>query len=67
MLRKFIDWVTAKDYALAKQAATSQVVARFSRGNVLVQAGRILDENSLRRLSRRGDCAMARLRRVMPS
>lgn len=41
-LRRLFDWLTLRDYEQADDAATVQVVKRYSRGNVNVQGGRFL-------------------------
>jgi hypothetical protein len=61
VLRTFLDWVTLADYEEAKERNCVDIVARFSRGNVNVQEGQIIDEADLRRLSARGDEAIAHL------
>lgn len=41
-LGRLLDWLTLRDYERADEAATIQVVKRYSRGNVNVQGGRFL-------------------------
>ncbi len=61
-IRQFFDWLSVKDYVAAKERATVETVARYSRGNVSVQNGWFLDEAGLRKLSAAGDRAMLRLK-----
>lgn len=65
LFRDLYRWLSLADYTDAKQRATEEIVARFSRGNVCVQNGSYLDSDKLSRLSERGDKAMARLRRLV--
>lgn len=60
-IREFLDWITLADYEQAKERNCVDIVARFSRGNVNVQDGQIIDEDDLRRMSARGDQALAHL------
>jgi hypothetical protein len=55
------DWFTFADYDRAKESANSVIVKRFSRGNVLIQSGRYLDDKKLNILSQRGDVANNRI------
>jgi hypothetical protein len=58
-------WLSLADYTDAKEHATEQIIARYSRGNVCVQNGSYIDSDKLSRLSERGDEAMSRLRRLV--
>lgn len=60
----FIDWLTLKDYDKAKADGRRRIVARYSRGNVLVQRGRYLDQADAADVVRRGDVAMDKLERA---
>ena len=57
-------WLTLSDYDAEREAATTDIVARFSRGNVSVQNGQILDDDDLRKLSIRGERSLAGLNRL---
>ena len=50
-----------QDYEEQKADIDRDVVARFSRGNVLIQQGHYLNAGELDTLSRKGDEALARL------
>lgn len=47
VLGRLYDWLTLKDYLRSDREATVQVVKRYSRGNVSVQAGRFLTEEEM--------------------
>lgn len=55
------------DYRAARSAQSVDVAARFTRGNTMIQAGRFIDQDGLDALRRRGDEAMAALRRLRPA
>jgi hypothetical protein len=59
-------WLSLADYTDAKEHATEQIVARFSRGNVCAQISTYIDSDKLSHLSERGDKAMSRLRQIVP-
>lgn len=65
-LSNLIDWLTLADYDRAKEQATVDVVARYSRGNVNVQNGEMLDEKDIERLAMNADRALARLAYRLP-
>jgi len=65
LFRDLYRWLSLADYTDAKERATEEIVARFSRGNVCIQNGSYLDSDKLSRLSERGDKAMSRLRRLV--
>lgn len=50
-----------RDYEAEKREIDRDVVARFSRGNVLIQQGHYLDAVELRNLGESGDAALARI------
>jgi hypothetical protein len=58
-----IDWLSLRDYRLAKTAATDSITKRQSRGNVSVQNGWYMTRQELLSLSRQADVHMANLRR----
>jgi hypothetical protein len=60
-VRAVYDWVTMRDYDLAKERATDEVVERFSRGNTLAQNGSSLEEPELEDMSLQADEAMREL------
>jgi hypothetical protein len=64
VFRRIRDWFTLADYDDEKEKATERVVQRFARGNVCVQNGWFIDDTALADLSKRGDKAVARLRRL---
>jgi hypothetical protein len=53
-----------RDYEARKREIESGVVARFARGNVLVQDGHYMTEDELRKLSKEADCALERLEKI---
>jgi agmatine/peptidylarginine deiminase len=60
ILEKLQSWYF-QGYENEKTDIDRDVVARFSRGNILVQQGHYLDLDALKDLSRRGDEALTRL------
>lgn len=66
-VRAVYDWVTLRDYDLAKERATDEVVGRFSRGNTLAQDGASLEQQELENLSLKADEAMRKLEALLPS
>ncbi len=64
-LRKLVDWLRLADYSAAKEKATDDVVARYSRGNVAAQNGEYIDREKLDALSEEGDKAMTALDKIM--
>jgi hypothetical protein len=58
-------WLSLADYTDAKEHATEQIIARFSRGNVCAQNNTYIDLDKLSQLSERGDRAMSRLHRLV--
>jgi hypothetical protein len=65
-IRRLYNWLTLNDYEIAKEEATDLIVKRLSRGNTSTQNGWYLDLIDLTRLSRAGDKAMRKLRRMIP-
>ena len=59
-------WLQLEDYSVAKQKATDDIVARYSRGNTSMQNGHYLDREKLNQLSMNGDQAMSRLEKLVP-
>lgn len=57
-------WLNLADYNAEREEATTNIVARFSRGNVSVQNGQVMDEAGLKRLSECGDRDLAQLNRL---
>jgi hypothetical protein len=66
-LARIIGWLSLSDYTAAKEKATEEVIARYSRGNVAMQNGSFLDKDKLAGLSEKGDKAVERLRKLIPS
>jgi hypothetical protein len=64
LLQRILAWSSLEDYEAAKEQASIDVVARFSRGNVSVQNGQVMDDRELKVLSKRGDAAVASLDRL---
>jgi hypothetical protein len=64
-LLRFYNWLTLNDYVTAKEEATDLVVKRLSRGNTSTQNGWYLDWIDLTSLSKAGDKAMRRLKRMV--
>lgn len=62
-MSEIIDRLFHGGYDTAKKRETAKIVARYSRGNVSVQNGFILDEGALDNLRKRGDRAAKRLER----
>jgi hypothetical protein len=58
-------WLRLDDYAAAKDKATDDIIARYSRGNTEIQNGHYLDRDKLNDLSARGDEAMSRLEKMV--
>lgn len=56
-----INWLSLRDYKLAKSQATIDVISRYSRGNVMVQNGSIMDHADLTELSTDADRAIEEL------
>lgn len=56
------DRVLLGGYEAAKKDAVRRIIARYSRGNVNVQNGQLLDEAGLEKLRADGDNAMKKLR-----
>jgi|HubBroStandDraft_4_1064222.scaffolds.fasta_scaffold3140281_1 hypothetical protein len=67
VIRTLIDWLTLADYEAAKARATEEIVARLSRGNIVVQNGWFMDEAALANLSLAGDLAISRLQSLVPA
>lgn len=61
-MHKIWEWLTFADYEAAKERGALDVVARYTRGNVLTQNASLLDESSLRDLAAAGDKAAKILR-----
>lgn len=66
-LRRFYNWLTLTDYENAKEEATLLVVKRLSRGNTSTQNGWFLDFAGLLKLSKAGDVALRKLKRILPA
>lgn len=64
VIRTFFDWLSLHDYDKAKHAAERELVARFARGNVLLQLGHYITAEDASEITRRGDRAMDRLNRA---
>lgn len=64
MLRHVIDFLFFRHRERDERDRTRRIVARYSRGNVNVQAGRYLTDVEQRRLSAEGDAAARRLMRM---
>lgn len=65
MLANLIDRFLLGGYEAAKDAATLQIIARYSRGNTSIQNGHVLDEEALRKLHKKGDAAARKLARYV--
>ncbi len=65
IFRRLSAWFQIDDYSAAKEKATDEIIARYSRGNTLVQNGYYLDQRNLDSLSERGDHAMAQLDKIV--
>lgn len=63
-LSKIIEWLSVRDYDRAKDEGIRRIVGRYARGNVVVQAGRYMNEADASIVVRRGDKAMAQLERA---
>jgi hypothetical protein len=67
VLAKLIDRVFHSGYEVAKENATMDVVARFSRGNTAVQSGHFLDEPEINGMREKSAKAMKRLAKLAKS
>ena len=67
MFRKIYENLTLADYEAAKEAGTTLVVKRFSRGNIFLNNGMFLTRNGLNALSKRGDRALSILKKKVAS
>ncbi len=67
VFRCLLAWLHMEDYSAAKQKATDDIVARYSRGNTSMQNGDYIDRDKLTKLSALGDKAMARLAKLVPN
>ncbi len=65
VFRRLRAWLRLDDYAAAKDRATDDVIARYSRGNIEVQNGHYLDRDKLNDLSSQADEAMSRLEKLV--
>lgn len=63
----FFKWITLRDYEEAKEGAKRRAVSRFSRGNILIQNRRYLNEADAAKVVLRGDRDMAQLERACAS
>lgn len=63
----FFHWLTLRDYDQAKAEGQRRTVGRFSRGNVLTQNGRYLNDDDVECIVRKGDRDMAQLERASAS
>lgn len=61
VLAKLIDRVFYSGYEAAKETATSDIVARLSRGNTAAQGGHVLDEPEIDEMRVTSARAMKRL------
>lgn len=61
-LSEILDRILLGGYEAAKEDATRRIVARYTRGNVNVQNGRLISEDGLEKLLLAGDKAMKKLR-----
>lgn len=67
VLKSFYQWITLHDYESAKDEGTERVIKRYSRGNTSIQNGWYVTEDELKKLSVKGDRAMASLERRVPA
>ncbi len=65
MFAKLYKWLALADYQEAKDRATDEIIAWFSRRNVSVQNGWHMDDQDLEALSLEGDRAMANISRIL--
>lgn len=61
-LSKILDHILLGGYEAAKEEATRQVVARYSRRNISAQNGYFIDQKGLQLLHKAGDKAMRNIR-----
>jgi hypothetical protein len=61
VLAKLIDRVFYSGFEAAKESATSDIVARLSRGNTAAQGGHVLDEPEIQEMRVASARAMRRL------
>ncbi len=62
MFKKFFGWLSLADLDAARDEASVQIAARYARGNIFIQEGRVMHKDDLARLSAAADQAMGRLR-----
>jgi hypothetical protein len=67
MFARLREWLLLADYEAAKDHATDVIIARYARGNTSIQNGWYLDETDLAALSRAGDDALLKLKRLIPA
>jgi hypothetical protein len=65
-IRSLYEWVTLRDYEMAKELATDEVVERLSRGNTLAQNGSSMEVSDLNLMSEAADVAMKKIERRLP-
>jgi hypothetical protein len=67
VLGRLIDRFVLNGYELAKELATMNIVARFSRGNTAVQNGHLLDTSEIDKMRQKNAKAMKRLAKMSKS
>lgn len=65
-VKKIWEWFTFADYELAKEEGRIAVTLRFTRGNVVMQNGWMIEKDGLDELTKKGDKAMKFLIEKMP-
>jgi hypothetical protein len=64
VLAKLIDKIFYSGYEVAKENATMDIVARFSRGNTAVQSGHFLDTPDIEEMRKANKKAIKRLAKL---
>lgn len=65
MFSKLQAWLALADYEAAKDNATNEIIARFSRRNVSVQNGWHMDSQEIEEISKNGDRAIANVSKII--
>ncbi len=59
-----LNWLSLMDYNNAKEEAAMNIISRYGRGNMSFQNGNIVDRKGLEALSKQGDKALERLKKL---
>ncbi|MGA7676384.1 MAG: hypothetical protein WCA78_15230 [Rhizomicrobium sp.] len=67
MFRRLYEHLTLADYDAANEHATTQIIRRFTRGNISLKNGLFMTERAMNDLSAKGGRAVARLLKKIPA